>query len=477
MALPASLWARSRAWRWTLILTLLATATVVLTSPWHPPATNHTSTASYTPAASVSPAVTTSTAQLAGIPSRHNLADPAFDADVKLLTSPYSPGTELHVVGVYEGALPNGAREAPWWSNCIGLEGDSATMSACHAKYAGQRTTKTITVYLNRTSTPVVLALLAYDSVRWKIVTGPQTDLRKIIIGGYHGQDIEGVADQIPVEVYSHESSPCLNCARQAGYFYAYKKDSAEYRQATQKLLAITGLNPTSFQGAYRSDRFTILAGASATGSAQAMPSADVYTGRDFSNHVELANKTILLPDGAWKAIAYSEAPTSRGTEYLLTLTQVSSLGLPELLVIRLQTARDNRGFAQYQACNQPADYDKHVSNNEALGPQLCYWSNHLTTPWQQPIFQLAASHLQANGATPPATALALGFHKADGTTSMTTQYYTFSAEHSEPASTRPWGINPWNPGNANADPEKAVFLKQRLAWAADWYQLFSAAY
>lgn len=468
MAQAGSLWATSSAWRWTLCLTIVATALFVLTAPWQPTPGASMGSAQYTPS-TVAPSGHSASSRPT-VAALHNWQDPALDGALALPTATFSSDTELHVIGVYEGALPNGEKEKPWWSNCTGLSDDQAAMLACHSKYAGQRTTKTITVYVNRTSAPVVLALMAYESVRWKIVTRPTTDLRKVILGGYHGQDIEGVPDSIPVEVYSHDSSPCMNCTRQAGNFYAYKQDSPQFTHAMTKLQAVTGLSHSSFQGAYRSDRFTIVAGSSNRASAR---QADQYTGNIYSNHLEISQRTLLLPDGKWHALAYVDTPSTRGTDRLLVMTQNNEDRLSELLVIRLQTARDNQGFAKYKACDQPADYAKEVQQNKPLGPQLCYWANHATTPWQQPIYRLAAQRLAELGITRPDTALSTGFHKADTSTSLTTQYYAFPETQMQPQVGVDWSKNPWNPKLIGNYPESAKFLKQRLEWAEGWYQIF----
>ncbi|WP_374981367.1 hypothetical protein PSGK_10145 [Pseudomonas solani] len=472
MAHANSLWSSSSAWRWTLCLTLLTSALFVLLAPWRP-----LSLASTGPGqGQYTPSVVTPPGQLAGslvLPSvvLHNALDPALDTSVVLPTATFSSDTELHVIGVYEGALPEGEKEKPWWSNCTALSDEPAAMMACHSKYAGQRTTKTITVYVNRTSAPMVLALMAYEPVRWKIVARPATDLRKVILSGNHGQDIEGVSDSTPVEVYSDKPSSCMNCTRQSGSFYAYKQDSPEYAKAMTKLQALTGLAPASFQGAYKSDRFTIVGGtAPMTGSKQ----ADPYTGKVYNNYVGISQKTLLLPDGDWQALAYVETPSSRGADHLLVLTQNDNGRLSELMVIRLQTARDNQGFSQYQACDQAADYVKKVSQNEALGPQLCYWANHIATPWQQPIYRLAAQRLAAHGLTLPDTALGMGFHRADTGSSLTTLYYSFPVPQTQSSSSTDWSKSSWNPKLIGNYPENSKFLKQRMEWAEGWYQIFS---
>lgn len=469
MANADSLWSSSPAWRWTLTLTLLATALVCLTSPWSPAQAPSPAQAQYN-----SPAPQPSSPQ--AIPRAHKVSlDPEFDTPITLPIGTFTSDTELHVIGVHEGALPNGEQEKPWWSHCTGLSADTTAAMECHQKYAGQRTTRTVTVYLNRTTAPIVVALMAYNPIRWKIVTRPGVDLRKVILSGYHGQDIEGLPDSVPVDVHSSESSPCLNCSRQAGYFYASDKDSREYTTAMSKLEALTGLTPTSFQGAYKSDRFTIASGLTAnTRTATYSPQVEQYSGSTFSNSVTISGKTLLLPDGVWHGLSHIENPSTRGKDHFLLLAQNDSKQLTALMAIRLRTADDKQGFSQYQACSQPADYAKKVHENEPLGQQLCYWVNYISTPWQQPIYRLAATRLGEMGVTLPDSALSTGFHKADTSMSVTTLYYAFPQSKDQVATPSDWNMSPWHPDLIANFPENSHALKQHLTWASDWFQIFS---
>src|SRR3989344_4407352 len=462
-----SLWSISPAWRWTLSLTLLATALVVLSAPWQHKIPS-LGQAQYTPPAPIQGT------GMSAIP-RQSPLDPAFDTPISVPTATFTSDTELHVIGVYEAALPNGEREKPWWSNCTALGDDPTAMMACHQKYSDQHPIRTITAYLNQTTSPVVLTLMAYEPVRWKIVARPAADLRKVILAGYHGQDIEGISESIPVDVHSYESSPCLNCTRQPDYFYAYKQDDPEFATAMLKLKALTGLSPTSFQGAYKSEHFTIASGHMDTTRAPLLNQPEQYKGKTFSNHLTIAQTTLLLPDGVWHGLGHVQTPSKRGEDHYLLLSRNTKNQLTDLLAIRLQRVKDDQGFSQYQACSQLADYKKHVQSNQALGQQLCYWSNHVATPWQQPIFKFAANRLAALRTALPDSAISTGFHKADSSMSLTTLYYTFPDSQIGSSAPKDWSMNPWNPALINNFPENAHFLNQRLEWAADWFQIFSA--
>ncbi|MEX6501342.1 hypothetical protein [Pseudomonas zhanjiangensis] len=298
-----------------------------------------------------------------------------------------------------------------------------------------------------------------------------------MILSGYYGPDIEGVAQSIPIELYSQYPSPCQNCLRHAdSFFFALTQDSSEYLGVINKLKALTSLAPISFQGARESDRFTVGGGGPFTQNTSVTTPVDRYSDRTFRNYVELENKVVLLPDGPWETLGYVKQPSARGEDHFLILSQRNHDTLTNLLMIRLQTARDHGGFGQYPACKQSADYAHKVRYDSPTAQQSCYWASYVGSPWQQPIYKLAASRLTNLGLPVPSFAIGMGFHEADGNSSLTTLYYSFPKS---PAgeSQKAWRNNPWNPAQISKSQDKSTFLQGQLTWAEDWFQIFATSH
>jgi hypothetical protein len=308
MSTDEGLWTRSTAWRWMFVLTCLASAMVVLLGPWNRHIPISASSATYNPAINTNPNTKSA------IPNRLvGFHDTTFDVPATQLPISFPPGTELHVIGVYEGTQLNSQQDQPWWAKCKGDISDPQVGIECHKNHVYQHNEKNVAVTITKSIAPIVLALMAYEPVKWKVIITPETNIQKIILSGYHGQDIEGVKATTPVEVYSNQSSPCTNCIRKADSFFAYKEGSPELGKVIDKLKEITGLNPTSFQGAYRSDRFFI------TNSTNRLPitsltdgtkiHTDFISGKDFEDRISLGDINIPLPDGHWRGITYSKNP------------------------------------------------------------------------------------------------------------------------------------------------------------------------
>lgn len=167
-----------------------------------------------------------------------------------------SDNTTLHAIGVYQGENESGKEDPPWWSKCKDLHDEKAALE-CHRQYAGLKTKKTVTVHIGYSKTPVVIALMAYDPVAWRLNFVQGVNVEGIILAGYEEQELIGVPANIKVVSYTYKTPKCEDCARGEGYFYAYKQ-GPELQKAAQKLLEITGKQLASFQGSYQASRFKI---------------------------------------------------------------------------------------------------------------------------------------------------------------------------------------------------------------------------
>lgn len=141
----------------------------------------------------------------------------------------------VHVVGVYEGTCPDGAR----------LRG-------------GLQPQGTVRVAVADFDRPIILVLVAYEPVLWK-VKAPRGAIARVIASGYHEQEVAGLEDNVPVTRISYVKD-------KEGYFYAYRKDAADNEHATdrsyqhlvQRVKELTNLEIASFQGAYAGESFEV---------------------------------------------------------------------------------------------------------------------------------------------------------------------------------------------------------------------------
>lgn len=164
----------------------------------------------------------------------------------------------LHVIGVYQGQLPETADKRPWWAQCQAMsesadKPEPSTVSACRTLMSPGRDQRTVTVNISDETTPIILGLMSYEAVTWQIKTTPGVVIEKVILAGYHQQRIQGVGDA-QVDVYSYDNSPCDRCVQKGRYFYAYERVPFEMEVAA-------GVRATSFQGNYTGGSYQIFKG------------------------------------------------------------------------------------------------------------------------------------------------------------------------------------------------------------------------
>ncbi|WP_242402209.1 hypothetical protein [Methylophilus sp. OH31] len=164
----------------------------------------------------------------------------------------------LHVIGVYQGQLPETADKRPWWAQCqamneAAVKSEPSIMNTCQALLNPGRDQRTITVNVSDETTPIILGLMAYEGVTWQINTTPGVVIEKVILAGYHQQRIQGVGDA-QVDVYSYDNSPCDRCVQKGRYFYSYERVPFEMEVAA-------GVRASSFQGNYTGGTYQIFKG------------------------------------------------------------------------------------------------------------------------------------------------------------------------------------------------------------------------
>jgi hypothetical protein len=116
------------------------------------------------------------------------------------------------------------------------------------------RPTGEVTVQVAKQKQPIVLALSAYEPVKWNIKAEPGAEISQIILNGYHDQQVVGV-ENVSVQEYSYEET-----GKYLGNFM-YKWNASESQSPSSlvtKLEQLTGSQLTSFQGCYRGNQFQV---------------------------------------------------------------------------------------------------------------------------------------------------------------------------------------------------------------------------
>src|SRR5207245_7315495 len=92
----------------------------------------------------------------------------------------------------------------------------------------------------------VTLVLGAYSSVTWEVILDPKTKLEKVILAGHRRQAVTGLAKDVEVvEAFgAGRAQPAVTIG--------YQSDTAQFRMTIRQLHKLTGMNISSFHGAYQ---------------------------------------------------------------------------------------------------------------------------------------------------------------------------------------------------------------------------------
>jgi TPR repeat protein len=159
-------------------------------------------------------------------------------------------GVELHVVSVYEGTgdgSDTGPRIQKVCTKGPG-RGECKPEEMMYVAGRQEKSEQVVLVDVQIKKRPIVLALSAYDPVKWIVTAGKHAKVRRVVVGGYHRQTVEGL-EEVPIEYYVHD-------LKSSDSFYARRKNDPK---VIQKLETLTGLTPSSFQYVYRGYAFSII--------------------------------------------------------------------------------------------------------------------------------------------------------------------------------------------------------------------------
>ncbi len=158
------------------------------------------------------------------VPDAAECSGPASNFTRPSSQLPEDQQEELHIIGVYEAVLPDGAPRG----------------SDDHPQ-------GTIRVAIHPTAKPVALVLAAYEPIRWQLALDDGARLSRVLTQGYCAQDVVGV----PVGVNVTHIGRDEVCDHAYGWEPRHHTSAANIVAMLDSLRARTGLIERSFQGCY----------------------------------------------------------------------------------------------------------------------------------------------------------------------------------------------------------------------------------
>lgn len=469
-------WINSKSWQTLLFFSCLSLFVGIKYFPTKAaaPATSATTNASFSKQATGSSSSTNATKSK---PSRQQSFDQTFDFSISTRLSIYPSGTEVHLIGVHQG--DDGKKNQPWHSNCARTssgEIDKAKALECHNKWAGHKSTETVKVNVNL-SAPSILVLMANEPVIWTVRTSAPKMVKKVILAGLNSQQVKGVSSDTPIEISTQRSSPtCSHCSLSGAIPAAYDKTNKSYNEVIKAIKLKTGLDITTFQGNRIASQFTISDKTPRISSKSFKSKYELKEGdiidKNFRHYFKIANIQIPLPEGIWKGLVYQSISKGDGEDQALVFYQSYKDKLQGIFAVRLKQSLDGNGFPRKNSCTSDIGYNSVVETNENYGDQLCYWVEHITSPWETPLFELSAKRLEKRGIIAPSVVINSAFHKADIHHSITSYYLTNPEIKGINTQSSSWLTSPWHPRKVTSDEARELFVKERVEWMDAWFQV-----
>jgi len=198
--------------------------------------------------------------------------------------------------------------------------------------------------------------------------------------------------------------------------------------------------------------------------------------GRVYENEFVLDGQVVPLPPGKWVGLAFfrGQSGTARGDSAVLG--KVINNELMGLVAVNARSATyAGSGYPVFDACDR-TDYLYVVrASNEASGIQRCWWINHATQIWEQPIFRAAKTVLEGRGVAIPDVLMNVGFRRAGTTGFATTFYYSNPYEAGIRSQLQPWSQSEWHKSRISADPKRVEYVNELKAWGGSWAPVFYA--
>jgi hypothetical protein len=217
---------------------------------------------------------------------------------------------------------------------------------------------------------------------------------------------------------------------------------------------------------------------ASTTGLARTggSPVSQSPVGKFFDDEIVVGGQRIPLPPGKWRGLAFFRGQQNKaeGDSVLLGKFEKGAVsGIIGINAYTIGAGTSTSGFPAFAGCDRNDYLHVHRQSNEAFGAQRCWWVNHGTQVWDQPLFRAAKPIVEEHGAVAPALMVNVAFRRAT-INGFATAFYYFNPEEGGIASqTTNWSQSEWHMTRISTDPSRVKYVKDLIDWGNSWAPVF----
>lgn len=214
-----------------------------------------------------------------------------------------------------------------------------------------------------------------------------------------------------------------------------------------------------------------------ATGSAAPANSSSPWIGKIFEGRITLSGQTAPLPDGKWMGLAFFRGAPGSVNGDAVVLGRMENNRLVAMVAVNAFMHPDGvrTGHPSFPSCERQNYLFISKSSNEPFGEQRCWWVNHATQVWQQPILRAAESVIREHTDSLAQLWINVGFRRADEAGFITAFYYFNPEQARIESKASTWAESEWHRDRISLDSKRAEYAKQIQTWGTNWAPVFFA--
>lgn len=209
--------------------------------------------------------------------------------------------------------------------------------------------------------------------------------------------------------------------------------------------------------------------GTSAAAPAAAPPHVDTLIGKAMQGSVEVGGQSVPLPDGAWTVLSHFK---NSGASDGMVLGQITRKTLQRLIAVQ---AGAGPRPAPRSCMRQDILFSSNTSGRADV--TQCWWINHATGIWgDHNLFRSAQLELEQRGVQAGSVFINVGFHRTTPSGHATVFYYFDPAEAGQRSAATSWSASEWHKARIDEDPARHAYVQKLTEWGRNWAPIFYAS-
>lgn len=196
--------------------------------------------------------------------------------------------------------------------------------------------------------------------------------------------------------------------------------------------------------------------------------------GKVFDDEIVVGGQRIPLLPGRWRGLTFFRGQPNKADGDSVVLGKFEKGVVTGIVGINAYTnGAGTSGFPAFAGCDRTDYLYVHRQSNDAFGAQRCWWINHSSQVWTQPLFSAAKPIVEEQGAVAPALLVNVAFRRASADGFATAFYYFNPEDKGITSQSTEWSQSEWHKTRISTDSSRVKYIKDLIDWGNSWEPLF----